>query len=402
MPRKLRGFLLVLILVNGSFAASKVRVRHDHRVRFRVLHNFTGKKDGCCILGGLARDFQGNLYGIAYSNNNYSGDGDLFKVTPTRLGYAFHVIQNFSASTGKECLSTPTIDRLGNLFGVCSAGGTAGYGTLWEYSRSKKFTVLHNFSGSADGWMPQDSVAVDKSGHIYGTTYLLGPGGSGTFWEYSVSSGAFTLLHSFADGDDGGRLPAGPKIDETGMVWGTTQYGPNCDACGHGTVWNYDPSSGTFTTILNLDSTDIFEPQSRVVIGKKGNVFGTAFSTLKNSCGIVYELQKDNNYAPIVVHEFTSADLGGCSPFGRVRFDQPGHLLGTTYSGGSGCGTVYELKHRKDGWHETILHSFGPGPGDGCSSQSGLITDRKGNWFGTTISGGKYTWGTVFEISGVN
>ena len=386
------------ILWSGVFAVSKPQPKR--RVTFRVLHNFTGGSDGCCILGGLARDFHGSLYGVAYSDNGLTGDGDLFKLVPAGRGYTFHILLYFSAAKGRECMTTPTIDKSGNLFGVCFGGGVADKGTLWEYSRLGKFTVLHNFSGPADGMSPQDSVAVDKSGHLYGTAYTWGLGQSGTFWKYSLHSGTFTLLHNFADGDDGALLPAGPKIDETGVVWGTTEFGPNCYYCGNGTVWNYDPSSGKFATVLNLDSTNILAPQSRVVVGEKGNVYGTAFDTSQGNCGVVYELLKDNSYAPIVIHEFTADGGDGCGPFGRVRFDEPGNLLGTTYDGGDfGRGAVYELKHGKDGWHETILHSFNLS--DGWRPQSGLITDRKGNWFGTTAMGGKHTWGTVFEISGV-
>jgi len=400
--KALRLLLSTLILVVSTFAASKAPLGHDHGVRFRVLHNFTGGADGCCILGGLARDYHGNLYGVAYSDNGLSGDGVLFKLTHTQQGYSFHVLHNFSAKTGRECITTPTLDRWGNLFGVCSGGGDLnGDGTLWEYSHRGKFTVLRIFGGPPDGQSPQDSVAVDKSDHIYGTSYTWGPGGSGTFWRYSLHTGTFTLLHAFADGDDGGLLPAGPKIDHTGMVWGTTETGPNCYYCGHGTVWNYDPSTGTFATLLDLDNFDILAPQSRVVVGKQGNVYGTAFGTSgQYDCGLVYELQKANNYAPIVVHQFDNSNGDGCDPFGRVRFDQPGHLLGTTYDGGDfGDGAVYELKHQNGIWQETILHSFDLS--DGWRPQSGLTTDRKGNWFGTTAMGGKHTWGTVFEISGV-
>ena len=393
-------FLSALILLNGASAASKAR--QTPRVTFRTLYNFTGGKDGCCIYSGLARDRWGSLYGVAYSDDGLSGDGVLFKLTHTRRSYTFHVVQYFSATKGRECMGTPTVDESGNLFGLCNGGGAADKGTLWEYSRSGKFTVLHSFSGPADGMSPQDSVALDGSGNIYGTAYTWGPGNSGTLWKYSRRSGVFTLLHGFADGDDGGLLPAGPRIDKTGVVWGTTETGPNCYYCGQGTAWNYDPSSKTFTTILNLDGTDILAPQSLVLVGRYGNVWGTAFGTLggRSNCGVVYELPKDNNYAPIVVYQFKDANGDGCYPFGRVRWDHQGHLLGTTYNGGDfGDGAVYELKHGEGGWRETILHSFDLS--DGWRPQSGLVTGHRGTFFGTTAMGGKYKWGTVFEISGV-
>jgi len=259
MPRNLRRFLLsVLILMSSAFGASKAHARPNSRVTFKVLYNFTGGSDGCCIYAGLNRNSDGSLYGVTYSDDNLTGDGVLFKLTPNQWGYTFHVVQNFSAEKGRECRAAPTRDNRGNLFGVCWGGGAGDRGTLWEYSRSGKFTVLHSFTGPGDGQEPEDSVALDRAGNIYGTTYTYGPGGSGTFWKYSLTSHTFTLLHSFADGDDGGLLPTGPRIDkETGMIWGTTETGPNCYYCGQGTVWNYDPSSGTFTTVLNLDSTDI-------------------------------------------------------------------------------------------------------------------------------------------------
>src|ERR1039458_7482738 len=62
----------------------------------------------------------------------------------------------------------------------------------------------------------------------------------------------------------GGLRRAGPEIEAEGIFWGTTEFGPNCYYCGSGTVWNYDPASGTFTTVLNFSSTIIVEPQSRL------------------------------------------------------------------------------------------------------------------------------------------
>jgi hypothetical protein len=110
-------------------------------------------------------------------------------------------------------------------------------------------------------------------------------------------------------------------------------------------------------------------------------------------------LKKDQNYAPTVLYQFSGTNFSdGCEPFGRISWGGDGHLLGTTYSGGDfGAGAVYELVHRKGSWQAKLLHSFDFS--DGIRPQSGLITDHKGNWFGTTSLGGKYKSGTVFEIS---
>ena len=48
--------------------------------------------------------------------------------------------------------------------------------------------------------------------------------------------------------------------------------------------------------------------------------------------------------------------------------------------------------------HETVLHSFGNGT-DGAGPRADLIFDAAGNLYGTTINGGTYSGGTVFELT---
>ena len=51
------------------------------------------------------------------------------------------------------------------------------------------------------------------------------------------------------------------------------------------------------------------------------------------------------------------------------------------------------------GWRETILHSFGYG-GDGTYPDfAGVSMDAAGNLYGTTLDGGIYGYGSVFEMS---
>src|SRR6185312_8706249 len=49
--------------------------------------------------------------------------------------------------------------------------------------------------------------------------------------------------------------------------------------------------------------------------------------------------------------------------------------------------------------HETILHPFAGGSGDGAAPQAALAMDKNGNRFGTTMLGGSGNEGTVFEVS---
>jgi uncharacterized repeat protein (TIGR03803 family) len=87
-------------------------------------------------------------------------------------------------------------------------------------------------------------------------------------------------------------------------------------------------------------------------------------------------------------------------PTGDLIFDAAGNVYGTSvYGGAYGGGAVFELTPRASGlWTEKVLHSFGNGT-DGANPRSGVIFDAAGhNLYGTTISGGTSGMGTVFEL----
>jgi uncharacterized repeat protein (TIGR03803 family) len=48
---------------------------------------------------------------------------------------------------------------------------------------------------------------------------------------------------------------------------------------------------------------------------------------------------------------------------------------------------------------ESVLYSFIAGTNDGGHPYVGLIADKAGNFYGTTVNGGRYSEGTVFELS---
>ena len=65
-------------------------------------------------------------------------------------------------------------------------------------------------------------------------------------------------------------------------------------------------------------------------------------------------------------------------------------------------GTAFELSPSGGGgWTEAGLYSFFGNGSDGQNPYAGLVFDTSGNLFGTTLNGGLYTGGTVFELPDV-
>jgi len=84
--------------------------------------------------------------------------------------------------------------------------------------------------------------------------------------------------------------------------------------------------------------------------------------------------------------------------------DASGNLYGTTiYGGAFNAGTVFELARNDSTYTLAILYSF-TGGADGALPEAALITDAAGNLYGTTLRGGGsdclpgFGCGTVFEL----
>ncbi len=100
-----------------------------------------------------------------------------------------------------------------------------------------------------------------------------------------------------------------------------------------------------------------------------------------------------------VLHSFTGAPSDCASPYVRVTADSNGNLYGTTIVGGTfNRGCVFQISPQPDGsWTEKVIYSFS-GP-DGDSPAASLLLDATGNLFGTTAGGGDFNLGVVFELT---
>jgi len=96
------------------------------------------------------------------------------------------------------------------------------------------------------------------------------------------------------------------------------------------------------------------------------------------------------------------SSVSGSQPQGLV-LDGAGYLFGVTATGGAkGYGTVFKIDTHTN--QLTTLASFpGPAvasPNGGISPKGNLVIDN-GNLYGTTVGGGEFGKGTVFEVAGI-
>jgi uncharacterized repeat protein (TIGR03803 family) len=126
-------------------------------------------------------------------------------------------------------MSSVILDPAGNLYGTTEFGGIAngyaGDGVVYKLDPAGQETVLYTFTGKADGANPYAGVIGDSEGNLYGTTQY-GPL-SGQTPSYGVvykldAAGQETVLHAFTGRADGGYPRAGVIRDAAGNLYGTT------------------------------------------------------------------------------------------------------------------------------------------------------------------------------------
>jgi uncharacterized repeat protein (TIGR03803 family) len=104
-----------------------------------------------------------------------------------------------------------------------------------------------------------------------------------------------------------------------------------------------------------------------------------------------------------VIHAFQSTERNdGFTPNANLIVDANGALYGTTATGGKhGWGTVFKLAPPASpggAWTESILYSF-TGSNDGGQPSGGTLLLKGGSLYGTTSEGGINGVGVVFELS---
>ncbi len=293
-------------------------------------------------------------------------------------------------------------DKHGNLYGTTQAGGvtssrySSGAGVVFKIDTGGHESVLYSFTGGADGAYPVAGLVRDKHGNLYGTTEYGGDlnsnDGIGSGVVFEVDTGGHeSVLHTFTDGADGGIPHAGLVRDKHGNLYGTAEEGGG--SSGGGVVFKLS-SAGHYSVVYSFTDGDGIVPVAGLILDKQGNIYGTT-QVGGNPSGYGTAFKVDPSGHEIILHTFTGGSDGAFLFAGLVR-DKQGNLYGTTYAGGNpGDGVVFKLD---PSGNETILHTF-TGGADGASPIAGLVKDKHGNLYGTTVDGGASGAGVVFKLT---
>ncbi len=205
-----------------------------------ILYSFVGGSDGATPEGGLSFDSNGNLYGVTYYGgdpncNGEAGCGTVFRLTNTGSGWSKTTLYVFhGAVDGAWPKGTPILDQAGNIYGTTSFAGLAHDGTVFELSNGTwNFTLLASLGGEIEG--PVAALTMDSAGNLYGTTVGGGMYQAGAIFKLTHSNGswAYTSLHDFTGGADGGYPMSNVLLDPSGNVYSTASEGGIVN-CGNG------------------------------------------------------------------------------------------------------------------------------------------------------------------------
>lgn len=299
------------------------------------------------------------------------------------------------------------------------------------------FTNLYSFSNptgyegefvtNGDGAYPYSSLVLSGN-TLYGTAVMGGTNANGTVFKISIDGTGFTTLHTFSayslngygyttNGD--GAMPQGQLTLSGATLYGTTEEAGNS---GSGTVFKVNIDGSDFTTLYNFSGTTVSPPYTNNggayplagVILSGNTLYGTTLYGGTNGNGIIFSVNTNGSDFR-TVHTFAAGYItdssdnittnsDGANPYAGLIVSN-NTLYGTTYSGGrSGWGTVFKVN--TNGGSFTKLYEFtAPSGGypastniDGASPEAGLILSGN-TLYGTTFSSGGNGRGTVFALN---
>lgn len=302
--------------------------------------------------------------------------------------------------------------RIGLTVTVVSVLCTLSGGVVAQ-TPAPSLTTLHSFGGGADGATPyNETLVIGFGGELYGTTASGGSSNEGAVFELippTTRGGSWTnvVIHSF-NGSDGDNPQSGVVMGPGGVLYGTTDGGGSLN---FGVVFSLTPpkcrgDSWSEVTLYSFTGTTDGAHPRQLVVGQR-TLYGVTdgYGAFPAGSGTVFSLSQPRDpwepWTENTLYAFTGGSDGGI-PYGALAIGRGGVLYGTTFYGGVfGGGTVFALTppcSLGGSWTETTLYSFAGGS-DGYFPYVGVTIGKDGVLYGATQYGGDSFSGVVFSLT---
>ena len=180
-------------------------------------HSFV-TNDGTSPQGSLSLADNGKLYGLTnYGGQSYYSHGTLFEFDPaTDVFLMKKELYNYTGYHAQG--NTPTLGTDGKMYVIITTGGSGNTeyvgGAINEYiPGATSLTNKASFSVNNTGSKPMGDLMESANGNFYGYTWIGGANNKGTLFEYNPSTGTITKKVDF-DGTNGG-LPEHGSLTES-------------------------------------------------------------------------------------------------------------------------------------------------------------------------------------------
>jgi uncharacterized repeat protein (TIGR03803 family) len=363
---------------------------------YTTLFDFNTSANGIRPQGALLQASNGIFYGMTEAGGTF-GYGVLFQFDPVTLIYT--KILNFDGATNGRAPQGNLIQATdGNLYGTTPLGGTNNMGVLFQYNPTTSiYTKKLDFDLTTSGRTPGRSLMQAIDGKLYGMTNLGGANNMGVIFEYNFVTSVFAIRMHFAGTTNGSRPSGGLMQASDGMLYGMTQLGGTYNK---GTLFQFNPVNSAYVRKLDFDGTgNGLHPYGNLIQATNGYLYAMTYQGGTNSAGIIYKYNLTTSlYTKIFEFDWIST---GLNPLGSLFQASDGNLYGVNGNGAtSNVGALF----RFDPVTETYLkiYSFSSTPSipglNGSNPYGALIQATDGKLYGMATYGGVSSKGVLFRV----
>jgi uncharacterized repeat protein (TIGR03803 family) len=227
---------------------------------FSVIANLPSETVAPLILGT-----DGKLYGTTQYGGTFNR-GTIFQLTTAGK---LKILYNFDATTHGGVPVGPLLQAVdGKFYGTTTDGGTFGQGVVYSVTSGGVYKVLHNFQATTEGNSSTSGLVQGSNRFLYGVMSAGGGNGFGTLYKMNTTGTTFTVLHNFDKAS--GAVPfATPTVHTSGTIYGVTQTGGPTNSA-YGVVYSFDDGLKPFASLVVIWSGKV---------GKSVGILGQGFST---------------------------------------------------------------------------------------------------------------------------